>query len=190
VPNWIKPKATVQNFVAVTLAGATAMLGWALADGDLASAAAALVALTSGLAVIAALRIATQDRQRTDAALETQRSAEHEARREERETYARRRDYEEAVRLVTLIEQDRQKYSRNATTPPPRSAEAAGLVNALWYKRNQWGSVWDYYVEALRDPTNRYASGEPPFQTMQEEVRAAIDRLSFLDRKPDTDTAS
>ncbi|GGT18870.1 hypothetical protein GCM10010271_22580 [Streptomyces kurssanovii] len=140
--------------------------GWA--RGDAAGVAQAVAAI---IAVAVALLIATQDRRRAanDAA---------ESAREERQAFARRRDYDECVRLLQLIEEDRR--SRGT-----RSAEGTALVLAMWPKHNWIGMVADFYVEATRDPNSRFARADPTddeFQLMQQEVVEAIGHLDHEDR--------
>ncbi|MDO0934466.1 hypothetical protein QQY66_23335 [Streptomyces sp. DG2A-72] len=157
---------------AAAIATATAALviwppkGWE--RGDAAGVAQAVAAI---IAVAVALLIATQDRRRAD------RDAAESA-KEERQAFARRRDYDECVRLLQVIEEDRRR--RGA-----RSAEGTALILAMWPKRNWMGRAVDFYVEATRDPNNRYARADPcddEFQLMQQEVVAAIDSLDHADR--------
>ncbi|MFF1739634.1 hypothetical protein [Streptomyces mirabilis] len=121
----------------VTAAASAALVIWppkGWARGDAAGVAQAVTAI---IAVAVALLIATQDRRRSD-------QAAADVAAEERRAFARRRDYDECVRLLQLVEEDR----RNNT----KSVEAKALVLAMWPRRNWMGRAVDYYVESERDP--------------------------------------
>lgn len=100
-----------------------------------ASGAVALQAFASGIAVLAALDIAAEDRRRARTQADADRAA-----------FVRRRDYEECVRLVGLIEADLERFTAGGAEAGRRSPEATALVLALWGKRSWWGKVADYYV--------------------------------------------
>jgi hypothetical protein len=154
----------------VTAAAAASLVVWPPKGWARADAAGVAQAVAAIIAVAVALLIATQDRRRSDQAAADAVAAE-------RRAFARRRDYEECVRLLGLIEED----SRNNT----RSVEAEALVLVMWPKRNWMGRAVDYYVESERDPNNRYARAEPAeseFALMQQEVVEAIGRLDYEDR--------
>ncbi|MGW1966379.1 hypothetical protein ACWCPD_39700 [Streptomyces sp. NPDC001935] len=155
---------------ALTAAASAALVIWppkGWARGDAAGVAQAVTAI---IAVAVALLIATQDRRRSD-------QAAAEATAEERRAFARRRDYDECVRILQLIEEDRRSNTK--------SVEATALVLAMWPKSNWMGRVADYYVESGRDPNNRYARAQPTdgeFALMQQEVVEAIAQLDHQDR--------
>lgn len=155
---------------------------WTL-DGDWNKATAASVGQGIGTfaAVATALWIGYQDR----------RDADEQARRErtaDRETYVRRRDYDECLRLLQLVEADRRVWEeRRNDKEKPRSVEATALVRGMWPRRNWWGTVWDWYVE-YRQPNNIFSDGQPVpadvFSRMQKEIVEAIHKLDWQDRKP------
>jgi hypothetical protein len=130
-------------------------------------------------AVAAALWIGIQDRK----------DAERRARQDraiEREAFVRRRDYEECIRLLQLVEIDRRTWEgRSDDQERPRSVEATALVRALWGRRSWWGTVWDWYV-GYRNPDNRFSSNkslpDDVFPGMQREVAEMIAQLDGLER--------
>jgi hypothetical protein len=119
--------------------------------------------------VAVALLIATQDRRRAD-----QSAAEASA--AERHAFARRRTHDQCIRLLQLIEDDRRDHTK--------SPEATALVLAM--RQYGWlGLSVDYYVQASRDPHNRFARAQPTeeeFVRMLQEVTDIIARLDDEDR--------
>jgi hypothetical protein len=159
--------------VIVSVAIVCALAIWPPAHWQRADVTGLAQAVALIFAASTALIIATADRRRAD-----------QAKTEERAAFVRRRDYDEAVRLLALIEQDKQQFAANGASRP-RSVEATATVLTTWPRRNWWGTAVDYYVESLRDPNNRYATGALPsdlFTTMQNEVIGAIGMLDFQDR--------
>jgi hypothetical protein len=129
-------------------------------------------------AVVAALLIASNDRRRQDDTF-------REDRLTERRAFARRRDYEEAAKLLQFVEADRQFFATDQTSKP-RSPGAAALILATWPKRNWWGRAVDYYVESLRHPSNRYANEAmtiAEFDLMQREIIDAVMKLDHIERE-------
>jgi hypothetical protein len=131
-------------------------------------------------AVMAALWIATRDRQRALAQAASDAAAE-------RELFVRRRDYDECLRLLELVERYRREWE--AAGDPlkrPRSIEATALIRALWGRRNWWGTAVDWYVES-RKPGWRFSDGVPApddvFAQMQSEIVDAIMKLDAQDRQ-------
>ena len=165
----------------------TATTGWILwlstLDGrwDKATVSSFGQAVGTLFAVMVALWISKRDRQQAldqaagDAAAE-------------RELFVRRRDYDECLRLMELVERDRRDWE--AATDPlsrPRSIEATALIRALWSRRNWWGTAVDWYVES-RNPGWRYSDGVPApddvFVQIQDEIVQAIMQLDAQDRLP------
>src|SRR4051812_10352179 len=108
--------------------------------GDHAAMAGIGQALATLYAVVAALLIAANDRRLHAHALVDTQDAE-------RRAFARRRDYDEAGRLLQFVETDRRAFEA-APGSRPRSPGAAPLILATWAKRNWWGTAVDYYVES------------------------------------------
>jgi hypothetical protein len=107
----------------------------------------------------------------------------------DREAFLRRRDYDESLRLLQLVEQDRRAWEEAGSSGDrPRSIEATALVRALWGRRNWWGTVWDWYVD-FGSPDNRFAHDRAVpndlFSEMQREIAEAILRLDWQDRQRD-----
>jgi hypothetical protein len=145
--------------------------GWARGD-----AAGVTQAVSSVVAVSAALLIAARDRREAERGAAEDRRAEHAA-------YARRRDCEEAARLLTIVEADRR--ASFGSDGPVRSIEGTALVLSAWAKRNLWGTAVDYYVQAVRDPEShfrRVGVTDADFRRMQDEIVAALDGFDHGDR--------
>ncbi|MEV7387184.1 hypothetical protein [Streptomyces sp. NPDC091215] len=152
---------------AVIAVGAFAFIAWppgSLARGDAAGIAQSVTAV---LAVTVALLIATQDRRRADRA-----AADDAA--EARHTFLRRRQYDQYLRLVQLIESDRRSRSR--------SPEATALVLAL-QPNGTLGLAVDYYVQADRDPNNRFARAEPTEEEFVRMLKEVTDAIGYLDHQ-------
>lgn len=117
-----------------------------------------------------ALLIATQDRRRSDQAAAETAAAE-------RHAFARRRTHDQCIRLLELIEADRRSQAK--------SPEATALVLAM--RHYGWlGLSVDYYVQASRDPDNRFARAQPTeeeFVRMLHEVTDVIARLEEEERR-------
>ncbi|MEU8031954.1 hypothetical protein AB0C13_25460 [Streptomyces sp. NPDC049099] len=154
---------------AVVAVGAAAFVAWppkGWARGDAAGVAQSVAAI---IAVAVALLIAAQDRRRSDqAALEAQ-AAEGKA-------FARRRLYDQCLRLLQLIENDRRSSSK--------SPEATALV--LVMRRYGWlGLSVDYYVQSEREPNNVFARAHPTeeqFVRMLQEVTDVLAQFEDEDR--------
>lgn len=145
--------------------------GWARGD-----AAGVTQAVSSVVAVSAALLIAAHDRR------EAERVAA-EGRRDEHAAFTRRRDYEEAGRLLEIVEADR--LATLGGDGPARSVGGTALVLSAWRKRNLWGTAVDYYVQALRDSDSRFRRvgvTDADFRRMQDEIVAAMDAFDYEDR--------
>jgi hypothetical protein len=152
-----------------------------LRRGDYAALAGVLQGLAAALAVMAALTLATRDRQVAAQRFEQQSD-------NERAAFDRRRAYQEVARLLLLVEEDRQAFLAKRGSRP-RSAAATAQVLTLWPRRNLWGTAVDYYVESLRQPDNRYSEGREPvditvFDRMRAEILDAIMKLEWEDRRP------
>ena len=150
---------------AVVAVGAAAFVasppsGWA--RGDAAGVAQSVAAI---IAVAVAFLIATQDRRRSD-----QGAAEAQA--VEGRAFARRRLYDQLLRLLQLIEDDRRSGSK--------SPEATALVLATrsygWF-----GFAVDYYVQSEREPNNMFAGVRPTEEQFVRMLQEVIDAMAQLD---------
>lgn len=136
------------------------------------------------LAIGAALWIGIRDRREAD-------KQAHDERVQARESFVRRRDYDECIRLLELVERDRQQWEASPDHLP-RSIEATALIRALWGRRNWWGAAADWYIESRR-PGSRYSELKPDdpavgevFATIEREIVEMIMKLDFQDREPAT----
>ncbi|WP_367138997.1 MULTISPECIES: hypothetical protein [Streptomyces] len=130
--------------------GFAALVIWPPAGWQRGDASGIAQSVAAIIAVGVALLIAAQDRRRTD-------QAASEARLEERRAFTRRRDYEEASRLLQIVEHD-SLATGGARRP---SIEGTALILGTWNKRNWWGSAVEFYVTSRRDPSNRFADRYP-----------------------------
>lgn len=169
--------------IVVLVAGTVAYASWVVAapgPWDRATVAAVGGSVGTLVAVAAALWIGYQDRRDLLRQIREDRAHEH-------QVFVRRRDYEECVRLLELIELDRRKWEdRAGDEDRPRSVEAVALVRALWHRRAWWATVWDWYI-GHRQPGNRFDAGQDipgdVFSEMQREVAEAINQLDWHDRR-------
>ena len=162
-------RAVVIGSAAITV-GAAAFVAWPPKGWDRGDAAGVAQSVAAIIAVAVALLIATQDRRGSD-------KAAAEAATTERRAFARRRTYDQCIRLLQLIEDDRHNNTK--------SPEATALVLAM--RRLGWlGLSVDYYVQASRDPNNRFARARPTgeeFERMLQEVVDVVARLEDEDMR-------
>jgi hypothetical protein len=108
-----------------------------------------------------------------------------------RDSSIRRREYEECVRLLELVERDRRAWQERRDTLP-RSVEATALIRAMSERRNWWSATVDWYIDS-REPGWRFSDLKPNdpriadvFATIEREIVEAIMTLDFEDRRPMT----
>lgn len=149
----------------VVAVGAVAFVAWPPPGWDRGDAAGVAQSFAAIVAVAVALLIATQDRRRSDqAACESQAI--------ERQAFQRRRLYDQCMRLLQLIEDDRRTGTK--------SAEATALVMVL-RQTAAIGLPVDYYVEADRDPNNRFARAQPTAEEFVRMLREVSDFIASLE---------
>ncbi|MEV4506046.1 hypothetical protein [Streptomyces klenkii] len=154
--------------------GFAALVIWPPAGWQRADAAGIAQSVAAIIAVGVALLIATQDRRRAD-------QAASEARSEERRAFTRRRDYEEAARLLQIVEQD--SLATDARRP---SVEGTALILGTWNKRNWWGRAVEFYVTSRRDPSHQFADRYPTpeeFDVMKREIMDSLEKLDNQERR-------
>lgn len=161
----------------VIITASVALVVWPPHGWQRGDAAGVTQAVSSVVAITAALLISARDRRES-----TREAAEE--RRAEREAFIRRRDYEEASQLLTIVAADRLAFAQNPSSPR-RSPEATTLILTTWGHSNWWGTAVDYYVESLRDPNSHLAVQpitDATFVRMQDEIMDAVNKLDYPER--------